>query len=141
MASFYLCSTQVGSPTVRLRLGRCTAWVKRWSEAESFTIFENHVYTSKKNLMFAQKFVQTPFLVGFFFLYYTSKSLHKILYELHFWQDFFFLYYTSKSLHKILYQLHFWQDFFLSYATQVKVCTKFCMNSIFGRIFFLILHK
>ena len=25
--------TQVGSPAVRLRLARCTAWVKRWSEA------------------------------------------------------------------------------------------------------------
>ena len=23
--------------------------IKRWSEAESFTIFENHVYTCKKN--------------------------------------------------------------------------------------------
>ena len=31
--------------------------VKRWSEAESFTILENHVYMSKKNLMFAQKLV------------------------------------------------------------------------------------
>ena len=30
---------------------------KRWSEAESFTIFENHVYTSKKNLTFAINFV------------------------------------------------------------------------------------
>ena len=29
---------------------------KRWSEAESFTIFENHVYISLKNLMFAQIF-------------------------------------------------------------------------------------
>ena len=35
--------------------------IKRWSEAESFTIFENHVYTCKKNLMFAQKFEATPF--------------------------------------------------------------------------------
>ena len=26
--------------------------IKRWSEAESFTIFENHVYTSKKNPIF-----------------------------------------------------------------------------------------
>ena len=25
--------TQVGSPAVRLRLARCTAWVKQWSEA------------------------------------------------------------------------------------------------------------
>ena len=33
--------------------------IKRWSEAESFTIFENHVYGSKKNLMFAQKFEAT----------------------------------------------------------------------------------
>ena len=38
--------------------------IKRWSEAESFTIFENHVYTSKKNLIFAINFVATPFLRG-----------------------------------------------------------------------------
>ena len=31
--------------------------IKRWSQAESFSIFENHVYMSKKNLLFAQKFV------------------------------------------------------------------------------------
>ena len=63
-----------------------TLLVKRWSEAESFTIFENLVYMNKKNLMFAQKFVTTPFLVeSYFFLYYTSKSLHKILEQLHFW--------------------------------------------------------
>ena len=42
--------------------------IKRWSEAESFTIFENHVYRSKKNLMFAINFEATPFLVGNFFL-------------------------------------------------------------------------
>ena len=48
------------------------AVIKRWSEAESFTIFENHVYTSKKNLTFARNFVTTPFLGGFFFL-----KLHK----------------------------------------------------------------
>ena len=41
--------------------------IKRWSEAESFTIFENHVYTSKKNLTFAIKFEATPFLAGSFF--------------------------------------------------------------------------
>ena len=29
-------NTQVGSPAVRLRLARCTAWVKRWSEAMDF---------------------------------------------------------------------------------------------------------
>ena len=28
--------TQVGSPAVRFRLARCTAWVKRWSEAMDF---------------------------------------------------------------------------------------------------------
>ena len=28
--------TQVGSPAVRLRLARCTASVKRWSEAMDF---------------------------------------------------------------------------------------------------------
>ena len=53
--------------------------IKRWSVAESFTIFENHVYRIKKNLMFAQKFVTTPFLVESFFLCYTCKHLHKIL--------------------------------------------------------------
>jgi hypothetical protein len=41
---------------------------KRWSKGESFTIFENHVYTSKKNLMFAQKFEATLLLVGNFFV-------------------------------------------------------------------------
>ena len=46
--------------------------IKRWSEAESFTIFENHVYRSKRNLMFAMNFEATPFLVGSF--WYTSKS-------------------------------------------------------------------
>ena len=37
--------TQVGSPAVRLRLARCTAWVKRWSEAMDFlqTIFKTNV--------------------------------------------------------------------------------------------------
>ena len=35
-------------------------------------VFENHVYTSKKNLTFARNFVTTPFLGGFFFL-----KLHK----------------------------------------------------------------
>ena len=49
--------------------------IKRWSEAESFTIFENHVYTSKKNLTFAINFEATPFLVGSFFWCFTSKSL------------------------------------------------------------------
>ena len=37
--------------------------IKRWSEAESFTIFENHVYRSKKNLMFAQNFEATSIKV------------------------------------------------------------------------------
>ena len=31
--------------------------IKRWSEAESFTIFENHVYSHLKNLIFARKCV------------------------------------------------------------------------------------
>ena len=37
--------TQVGSPAVRLRLTRCTAWVKRWSEAMDFiqTIFKTYL--------------------------------------------------------------------------------------------------
>ena len=39
------------------------AIIKRWSVAESFTIFENHVYRIKKNLMFAQKFEATPKLI------------------------------------------------------------------------------
>ena len=30
--------TQVGSPAVRLRLARCTAWVKQWSEAMDFLL-------------------------------------------------------------------------------------------------------
>ena len=40
--------TQVGSPAVRLRLVRCTAWVKRWSEAMDFfqTIFETNISLS-----------------------------------------------------------------------------------------------
>ena len=36
--------TQVGSPAMRFRLARCTAWVKRWSEAMDFlltTYFQN----------------------------------------------------------------------------------------------------
>ena len=38
--------TQVGSPAVRLRLARCTAWVKRWSEAMDFlqTIFKTNIF-------------------------------------------------------------------------------------------------
>ena len=41
-------TTQVGSPTVRLRLARCTAWVKRWSEAMDFfkTIFITNISLS-----------------------------------------------------------------------------------------------
>ena len=37
--------TQVGSPAVRLRLARFTAWVKRWSEAMDFlqTIFKTNI--------------------------------------------------------------------------------------------------
>ena len=40
--------TQVGSPAVRLRLARCTAWVKRWSEAMDFfqTIFKTNISLS-----------------------------------------------------------------------------------------------
>ena len=38
--------TQVGSPAVRLRLARCMAWVKRWSEAMDFllTIFKTNIF-------------------------------------------------------------------------------------------------
>ena len=41
-------NTQVGSPAVRLRLARCTAWVKRWSEAMDFfqTIFKTNISLS-----------------------------------------------------------------------------------------------
>ena len=41
-------STQVGSPAVRLRIARCTAWVKRWSEAMDFiqTIFNTNISLS-----------------------------------------------------------------------------------------------
>ena len=41
----YLFSTLVRSPAVRLRLVRCTAWVKRWSEAMDFlqTIFKKNI--------------------------------------------------------------------------------------------------
>ena len=59
--------------------------IKQWSEAESFTMFEKHVYSGKKNLMFAQKFDATPFLVESIFLYCTCKHLHKILMQPHFW--------------------------------------------------------
>ena len=40
--------TQVGSPAVRLRLARCTAWVKRWSKAMDFfqTIFKTNISLS-----------------------------------------------------------------------------------------------
>ena len=40
--------TQVGSPAVRLRLARCMAWVKRWSEAMDFlqTIFKTNISLS-----------------------------------------------------------------------------------------------
>ena len=39
-------ATQVGSPAVRLWLARCTAWVKRWSEAMDFlqTIFKTNIF-------------------------------------------------------------------------------------------------
>ena len=38
--------TQVRSPAVRLRLARCMAWVKRWSEAMDFllTIFKTNIF-------------------------------------------------------------------------------------------------
>jgi hypothetical protein len=47
--------------------------IKRWSEAESFNIFENHVYTSKKNLICARNFEATPFFGESCF----SLMLHK----------------------------------------------------------------
>ena len=41
--------TQVGSPAVRLRLARCTAWVKQWSEAMDSlkTIFKTNIFLSE----------------------------------------------------------------------------------------------
>ena len=58
-------NTQVGSPAVRRRLARCTAWVKRWSEAMDFlqTIFKTNnvpivsgkreakIYKNSRNIM------------------------------------------------------------------------------------------
>ena len=43
-------------------------FIKRWSFAPSFTMFENHAYRSKKNLMFAQNFEATSIKVDSFFL-------------------------------------------------------------------------
>ena len=44
--TFFFKKTQVGSPAVRFRLARCTAWVKRWSEAMDFfqTIFKTFIF-------------------------------------------------------------------------------------------------
>ena len=89
--------------------------IKRWSEAESFTIFENHVYTSKKNLTFARNFVTTPFLGGFFFL-----KLHK------------------QKFARNFVATPFLGGSFFSYTTHAKVCKKYCSNPIFGRKFFFI---
>ena len=50
--------------------------IKRWSEAESFTIFENHAYKSKKNLMFAQNF-ETPSIKVDSFTFYSSNICTK----------------------------------------------------------------
>ena len=52
-----------------------TSFIKRWSKAESFTIFENHEYTSKKNLTFAINFVATPFLGESCFSYATQAKV------------------------------------------------------------------
>ena len=43
--NFFCSKTQVGSPAVRLRLARCAAGVKRWSEAMDFiqTIFKTYL--------------------------------------------------------------------------------------------------
>ena len=48
LLSFIKKQTQVGSPAMRLRLARCTAWVKRWSEAMDFlqTIFKTNISLS-----------------------------------------------------------------------------------------------
>jgi hypothetical protein len=53
--------------------------IKRWSAAESFSIFENQVYSHWKNLTFAINFVATPFFGEFFFL-----MLHKQTFAINF---------------------------------------------------------
>ena len=50
-------------------------FIKRWSAAESFTIFENQVYCHQKNLTFAINFVATPFLGGSSFSDYTQAKV------------------------------------------------------------------
>ncbi len=89
--------------------------IKRWSAAESFSIFENQVYSHQKNLTFAINFVATPFLGERFFSSATqAKVCNKFC-----GRKFLFLCYTH-----------------------AKVCNKFYGNSIFGRkFFFLMLHK
>ena len=84
------------------------AVIKRWSEAESFTIFENHVYTSKKNLTFAINFVATPFFEESGFFYATqAKVSHK---------------FSSNSI--------FGSKFDFSYAKKTKLC-HYCSKSMF----------
>jgi hypothetical protein len=73
--------------------------IKRWSKAESFTIFENHVYPCKKSLMFAINLVNFCSIFGRVFSYATQvKVCNKFgKFLLHFWEGFF-LCYTGKSL-------------------------------------------
>ena len=96
------------------------SFIKRGSKAKSFTIFENHVYTSKKDITFAINFVHlAPFLV----------------------ESLFFLCYTVYLQPKVCN--NFCTNSIFSYAIQAKVCHKFCTSSsIFGRKFvFLMLYK
>ena len=66
--------------------------IKRWSEAESFTIFENHVYPSKKNLMFAINLVNFCSIFGSFFYAIQAKVCHRFgEFLLHFWEFFLML--------------------------------------------------
>ena len=139
-------------------------------------LFNGVLLNDGANLMFAQKFEATPFLVGSFLLllYYTSKSLHKFWSNSIFGRKFFFLYYTAIPYREV--QGHYreipvmntgslqweqgsllWKQVFpcweLAYrefpvsctglglqCTQVKVCTKFWNNSIFGRKFFFLCY-
>ena len=71
--------TQVRSPAVRLRLARCTAWVKRWSEAMDFlqSIFKTNsrkYWACTKNFYFKSKVRQkSPEIHA------NTKSLLRIL--------------------------------------------------------------
>ena len=51
--------------------------IKRWSEAESFTIFENHAYSHYKNVTFARNFVNlAPKLIQHVIAIESIKNLY-----------------------------------------------------------------